>query len=306
MTNPEPRPAAPVPDENYRSFWTDLFGYAYTIGFLDAGGVRTRYLEAGDPAKPTVVMMHGISGSLEMFTANIGPLSEHFHVLALDLVGFGLSGKSEHDLEIHHYVEHLEAFLDAKGVGEFSFFSVSMGTWTSVAFAARHPERVRRLVLTAPAGLLNPPEKAARRSQEQAAARADNPSWENASRSLDHLFYDPASKIPDTIATRYAIARQPEMAASTRHIMSVLSPNAIERNRIPESTYAALTAPVLLVECPDSVDLSFHMIQKIRTLIPNCEVLSVPRAAHWPHFEQPATVNPVAIRFLGAADPDRS
>jgi 2-hydroxy-6-oxonona-2,4-dienedioate hydrolase len=294
-----PASNAPVPTDGYRSYWTDLLGYSYTIGYLNAGGVRTRYLEAGDPTRPTVVMLHGIAGSLELFTANVGPLSEHFHVLAFDLVGFGLTGKVEHDLEIDDYLEHIENVLAVKSVNDVMFFSVSLGTWISVAFAARHPERVKRMVLIAPAGLVPAPEKMARFSQEQAYETVDHPTWERLSLTFDHLVYDPASKLPDALAVRRTIALQPQMPASTRRIMSLLDPDAMERNRIPESTYRALTAPVLLVECPDTVDLSFHMIQKARTLIPDCVVFSVPQTAHWPHFEKPDAVNPVAIRFLG-------
>ena len=37
----------------YESVWSDLQGVAFSQGYLDAGGVRTRYLHAGDPATPT-------------------------------------------------------------------------------------------------------------------------------------------------------------------------------------------------------------------------------------------------------------
>lgn len=284
--------------ERYRSFWTDLFGVPFSVGYVDAGGIRTRYLSAGDPAAPTVVMLHGIAGSLELFTANVGPLSAHFHVLAFDLVGFGLSDKAAHDLEIADYVTHLTAFLDALGVGEVSLFAVSLGTWVSVAFAARHPERVRRLVLIAPAGLLVPPENMARFSQEQALDTVDNPGWARLNRTFDHLVFAAASKLPDALAVRRRIALDPDMPASTRRTMSLLDPEAMARNRIPEEVWRALATPVLFVECPDTVDLSFHLIRLARTLLPHCEVLSVPRTAHWPHFEAPDEVNPAAIRFL--------
>jgi 2-hydroxy-6-oxonona-2,4-dienedioate hydrolase len=282
----------------YRSFWTDLFGRSFTIGYVDAGGIRTRYIEAGDPGNPTVVMLHGIGGSLELFTPNIGPLSEHFHVLALDMVGFGLTDKVDHDLEISHYVEHLEAFLAAKEITKVMVFAVSLGAWVSVAFARRHPADVERMVLIAPAGTIAPPEKAARFSQVQAQETVDNPSWERLNLTLDHLVFDASSKLPDALAVRRAISLEPGMPDSTRRIMSLLDPDAIQRNMIPESAWRGLAAPVLLVECPDTVDLSFHLIQQVRELIPHCEVLSVPRTAHWPHFEDPETVNPVAIRFL--------
>ena len=38
----------------YESVWSDLQGVPFVQGYLDAGGVRTRYLHAGDPAKPTL------------------------------------------------------------------------------------------------------------------------------------------------------------------------------------------------------------------------------------------------------------
>jgi 2-hydroxy-6-oxonona-2,4-dienedioate hydrolase len=284
--------------DGHRSFWTDLFGFSYTIGWLDAEGIRTRYLEAGDPGRPTVVMLHGIGGSLELFVANIGPLSEHFHVLAFDFVGFGLTDKAEHDLEIPDYVEHLEAVLAAKGLSRVMLFAVSLGSWVSVTFASKHPGQVERMILAAPAGLLPPTEAGARFMQQQAYETVDNPTWDRLNQTFDHLVYDPASKLPDALAVRRAIALQPGMPASTRHIMSVLDPAAVERNQLAAEAYRNLTAPVLFLECPDTVDLSFHMIQQARGLIPNCEVISVPRAAHWPHFEEPGIVNPAAIRFL--------
>lgn len=289
------------PAEHRRSLWTDLFNWPYTVGRIDAGGVRTRYIEAGDPARPTVVMLHGIGGSLELFTPNIGPLSEHFHVLAFDFVGFGLSDKAGHDLEIRHYVEHLEAFLDAKGLTRVSLFAVSLGSWVSVAFAGRHPERVDRMVLIAPAGLLAPPERMARFSQQQAYDTVDRPDWDRLNLTYDHLVFDPVSKLPDAMAVRRAISLEPGMRDSTRRIMSLLDPDVVARNLIPEPVWRALASPVLFIECPDTVDLSFHMIQKARELIPHCEVVPVPRTAHWPHFEAPDTVNPPAVRFLGGA-----
>jgi pimeloyl-ACP methyl ester carboxylesterase len=184
MTHESDISASPT---KYRSFWTDLFGWSFKIGWVDAGGIRTRYIEAGDPDSPTVVMLHGIGGSLELFVPNVGPLSEHFHVLAFDFLGFGLSDKVDHDLEISDYVEHLEAFMAAKGVSFASFFSVSLGSWVSVAFTARHPDRVDRLVLIAPAGLLNAPAGAAKFMQDQAYDTVDNPTWERLNETFDHL-----------------------------------------------------------------------------------------------------------------------
>ena len=60
----------------YRSIWTYLNTVPHKLAFLDAGGIHTRYLEAGDPDGPVVVLLHGTAGSLENYCANYGPLEK--------------------------------------------------------------------------------------------------------------------------------------------------------------------------------------------------------------------------------------
>jgi len=49
----------------YTSVWSDLAATEFSQGFIDAGGYRTLYLHAGDPAKPTLILLHGITGHAE-------------------------------------------------------------------------------------------------------------------------------------------------------------------------------------------------------------------------------------------------
>ena len=51
-------------------------------GYLDAGGVRTRYLRAGDPGKPVLVLLHGSGGHAEAYVRNLARARRAF----LDLV----------------------------------------------------------------------------------------------------------------------------------------------------------------------------------------------------------------------------
>ena len=46
----------------HESVWSDLQGVAFSQGYLDAGGVRTRYLHAGDESRPVLVLLHGSGG----------------------------------------------------------------------------------------------------------------------------------------------------------------------------------------------------------------------------------------------------
>ncbi len=58
---------------------------------LDIQGVDVAYREAGDPSRPTVLLLHGFPTSSHMFLNLIPVLGERFHVLAPDYPGFGAS-----------------------------------------------------------------------------------------------------------------------------------------------------------------------------------------------------------------------
>ena len=63
-----------------------------------------------------------------------------------------------------------------------------------------------------------------------------------------------------------------------------------------------MKAPLLLIECPDAVDIAYETLQQIRKLNPRAKVASFPKTLHWPQFEDPERFNAVALEFLSAAE----
>jgi len=57
----------------------------------DVGGLRLFYREAGDPSKPTIVLLHGFPTSSYQFHDLIPLLADRFHVIAPDYPGMGYS-----------------------------------------------------------------------------------------------------------------------------------------------------------------------------------------------------------------------
>jgi len=99
----------------HESVWSDLQGVAFSQGYLDAGGVRTRYLHAGDESRPVLVLLHGSGGHAEAYVRNLEAHAEHFSTWSIDMLGHGYTDKPGHPLEVGHYISHLMAFLDAIG-----------------------------------------------------------------------------------------------------------------------------------------------------------------------------------------------
>src|SRR5689334_8057513 len=100
------------------TIWCEHLGEPFTSGYLDAGGIRTRYVEAGDG--PIVILLHGRGGHLENWTRNLAPLAKHFRVIAIDMMGHGFSAKPEADYAISGYASHVQAVLNTIGADRVS------------------------------------------------------------------------------------------------------------------------------------------------------------------------------------------
>src|ERR1700691_5620262 len=142
----------------HESVWSDLQGVSFVQGYLDAGGVRTRYLHAGDSTKPALILLHGSGGHAEAYVRNLEAHAEHFSTWSIDMLGHGYTDKPGHPLEIGHYVEHLLAVLDAIGVKRAHLSGESLGGWVVSRAAVDHPDKVDRLVLNTTGGSQADPE----------------------------------------------------------------------------------------------------------------------------------------------------
>ena len=101
---------------SYESIWTHLSAVPFRQDWISAGGVKTRFVQAGDPKAPAVIMLHGTGGTWEAYCATIGEHAKHFNCFAIDFVGSGFSEKPRRDHQIRDYVKQIRDFMSAVGV----------------------------------------------------------------------------------------------------------------------------------------------------------------------------------------------
>src|SRR6476620_7514562 len=128
--------------------WSELSGVPLSQHMVDAGGIETRVLEAGEESLPTLVLMHGTGGHAEAYLRNIRELSKDFHLIAFDFVGHGWSDAPDMPYTLDVYSSHLEELLSTLGIARCHLSGESLGGWVAAWYAAHSPERIDRLVLS--------------------------------------------------------------------------------------------------------------------------------------------------------------
>ncbi len=286
---------------NYRSIWMYLKELEFRQGFIDVTvngtSVRTRYAEAGDVDKPHVILLHGTGGHWETFAPNLAALSEHFHCVAIDMVGNGFSDKPDYDYEIPVYVEHVLGVMDHFGMQRANFVAMSLGAWVASTIAVEHPDRVSKVVLMSPAGKEAAASNMARIRAERTKA-VNEPTWESLHAVFAHLIADEANRLPDLIGLRRAIYQRDDTRESIDHLLILQDAAARDRNLIPEDKWRSITAPVMVVASGRDHGVYQQTAASIAGLIPHAEVFEMPGVRHWPHFEDAEAFNAAAVSFL--------
>lgn len=112
-------------------------------------GHQIFYREAGDPAAPTLVLLHGYPTSSFMFRHLIPLLADSFHVVAPDHLGFGLSdapSTSEVDYSFDLLADITEGLLADLGVDRYAIYVQDYGAPVGWRLALRRPEAITAII----------------------------------------------------------------------------------------------------------------------------------------------------------------
>lgn len=115
---------------------------------VDIGG-PVRYADFGGDGPP-FVLVHGLGGAHVNWMAAGPLLAKHGRVLALDLVGFGLTPRGGRSASIHANARVLGRFIEEVADGPAIVVGNSMGGMVGILEAAARPEQVAGLVLVDP------------------------------------------------------------------------------------------------------------------------------------------------------------
>jgi 4,5:9,10-diseco-3-hydroxy-5,9,17-trioxoandrosta-1(10),2-diene-4-oate hydrolase len=271
-------------------------------------GLRLHYHEAGDPAAETVLLLHGGgpgASAWSNFGRTLGVLSERFHVLAVDQVGFGRSTKPTEFAKQYFAAsaDALAELLDVLGIARAHCIGNSLGGGTSVRLALDHPAKAGRLVLMAPGGLnvnVFSPDPTEGIKKLYAFGAPPGPSKEKLADFLRTLVFDQSMITDELVAERYQYAADPETIGAMRAMgASFMKPGAAEDSMLWREAYRLRQRVLLIWGREDRVNPPDGALVALK-LIPRAQLHVFGGCGHWAMLEKFDEFNRITADFLGA------
>ncbi|GHB69948.1 hydrolase [Streptomyces viridiviolaceus] len=112
-------------------------------------GLDVFYREAGDPANPTLVLLHGFPSSSHMYRGLMADLADAYHLIAPDHIGFGFSAApsvEDFPYSFEKLTEITLGLIDQLGIDRFALYIQDYGAPIGLRIASRRPERITAIV----------------------------------------------------------------------------------------------------------------------------------------------------------------
>jgi pimeloyl-ACP methyl ester carboxylesterase len=258
-----------------------------------AGRHRLSYQECGPLEGPTVLLLHGLASDSDTWDRALLPLAEcGVHVLALDLLGHGLSDKPVGGYTLDDFADSLEQFLSALGVDAVTLGGHSLGGAIAIHFGYHHPARVERLVLVAAGGLGREVHPALRAASVPGADRvlglAMQPRMQRlyGHRQVHRALRLTSDNLVNLRRTRRSLGNVEGRAVFFSALRSVIAP-AGQRGSFLEMRYLAEHVPTLLVWSERDPVIPLAHAQATHAQLPGSRLVVVPGGGHEPHRRHP-------------------
>jgi pimeloyl-ACP methyl ester carboxylesterase len=287
-------PAALAFDAAHKAM-RDMWPVAPDDKWVETASGRTHLLVAGKPDGQPVFLVPGIATPGVAWTGQIGALLETHRVHAVDLPGnIGFSEPKSRPKNFDFYTTWFVEVLDALGIERADYIGMSYGGHLGARLAIAVPERLRRLVLLAPAATL----------QSLSGAFM--------ARAMSMLFWPTRARHASVF--RWMAATPDEGREQYERVMEgmvdilytgrgkygiTVMPNV---TKLSDDQLRSITVPTLvMIGAEEKIYSGPAALARAKALIPGVKTVEIPGASHDIMFAQPARVSAELKSFLGAA-----
>jgi 4,5:9,10-diseco-3-hydroxy-5,9,17-trioxoandrosta-1(10),2-diene-4-oate hydrolase len=260
--------------------------------FVLVHGAKIHYQRAGT-GRP-LLLVHGLVGSAKNWRRNINFLSRDSSVYAIDHFNMGESERVPGlNAGLEATADRLAAVMDALGLNQADIAGHSHGGAVAMMFAARHPERVRRLILFAPANpFCDLGNQLIRFYQTRFgiwfARRIPFLPRMLKATALSHMYGDPSRVSPDALD---GYTQGLHIPGTVDHVLQIIQ-RWFEDMGLLRSALAELAAkPTLLIWGDRDRAVGLNSARELQRTLPQSHLMVLPGVGHIPFEEMPDICN---------------
>lgn len=227
-----------------------------------------------------LLLLHGLFGAL----SNWGGVIEHFspkyrviipvmpiYEMPLDTAG------------IDGLVDFLEGFVAWRGLTEFTVIGNSLGGHVGLVYTLRHPENVKRLILTGSSGLFE---------NSLGGSYPKRGSYDYIQERVAYTFYDPKTASKELVDEVFEITK-----SIPKCLRIVAIAKSAQRHNLAHDLHR-ITIPTLLVWGLNDTITPPIVAHEFNRLIPDSRLRFLDKCCHAPMMEHPDKFNQITEQFL--------
>lgn len=249
---------------------------------IQVEGLNIHYYEGGPATAETLLMIHGFGANRDNWLRFARPLTSRYHVIALDLPGFGESSKPDARYDVATQAERLHTFVKALKIEKLHLIGNSMGGHIAALYAARYPEQVLSVALLDNAGVTSP-----RKSEMFAMIERGEPNplvvrqADDFGKLMEFVFVTPPP-LPDSLKQHFA----EQSIANQAHYDAIFT--QLREHYVPlEPELPKIQAPTLLLWGDQDRVLDVSSIEVMKPLLRKPSVVIMKNCGHAPMLERP-------------------
>ncbi|MCR8847915.1 alpha/beta hydrolase [Rossellomorea sp. SC111] len=263
---------------------------------------KTLFIKQKGKGEPMIFLHGGPGGSLDYFLPQMESLAKDFRIILYDQTGCGKSDVNEgHLYSIDDEISNLEELRKAFNLEKVTLFGESWGSILGLAYAARYPERIDKLILTAAVGLSSEDYRAFKQSLTRKLGFHKKVllGWysftslfsDNASTKLEQLLDPYYVCSPDTL-------RKKKEILYNKDALTYIGKELDQNYNLLTSLTELRSLPILIAQGSHDILTPEYLKQHVMHHLPNATLSEVKESGHWTILEQPEQIVAVTRSFM--------
>ena len=256
--------------------------------FVQVGANKIRYLEEGG-SDGNILLVHGLGASAERWIRVIPHLSKKYHVIALDLIGYGFSDKPSVDYTPAFFSQFIFDFLNTLGITKTSMIGSSLGGQIIAECAITQSKMIEKIVLVSPSGIMKQSTPTLD-AYMLAALYPTQDGTKTAFQMMAGIHKEVDSDTIDGFIQRMTLPNAKMAFMST--ILGI-------RNAVPLSErLEKISVPTLVVWGKQDTLIPITYSEDFVSSIKNCQFVEMENSGHTPYVEESEKFLEIVLKFL--------